>query len=457
VCQPAARDVSSGPGNLQQHRCIALLYGIPLLNLFTFCSGPLASDKAQIAKAGGKFTLYQAIILYRKFKADHFFNGYNFVQGKPVLITGERGRVENIVEEADAGDGIETLEGTLTPGFINAHCHLELSHLRGLLPSGTGLIDFVQQVMSRRNNYNELKEAAMVAADIELFNGGVVAVGDICNTADSISAKNKSSLYWHNFIEVSGFTESAAAKRLDDMTVVLAAFNDAGLGANTSFSPHAPYSVSGKLFKLLNDATAGQLVTIHNQESRAENELYQQGTGTFLDLYRHFGIDYSAFVPSGESSFKTWLPLFNKRQSVISVHNTFTDTTDLQLLKGRMPPRKLPVHFCICIRANQFIEQADPPIELLRQHHCNLVLGTDSYASNWSLSILDEIKTILRATKGAVPEVELLQWATINGARALRADASFGSFEKGKIPGVVLIQNPQGSIISEASTVQRLL
>jgi imidazolonepropionase-like amidohydrolase len=81
-----------------------------------------------------------------------------------------------------------------------------------------------------------------------------------------------------------------------------------------------------------------------------------------------------------------------------------------------------------------------PPIDMFRDNGCTMVLGTDSLASNWSLNILDEIKTIQKHHP-SIPLEEMLQWATINGARALAMDNQLGSFEKGKKPGVVLIED----------------
>ncbi|RYF81051.1 MAG: hypothetical protein EON98_12840, partial [Chitinophagaceae bacterium] len=94
--------------------------------------------------------------------------------------------------------------------------------------------------------------------------------------------------------------------------------------------------------------------------------------------------------------------------------------------------------FCLCVNANQYIEGVMPPVELFRKNGCRIVLGTDSLASNWSLSILDEMKTI-RKHFPAIPLEEMLQWATINGANALGFDETLGSFENGKRPGVILL------------------
>ncbi|MBC7423579.1 MAG: hypothetical protein H7334_09025, partial [Ferruginibacter sp.] len=118
-----------------------------------------------LSKAGGKFTLYQPIILYRKFTADHIFTGHQLLDSNFVLITTAQGEVVSIVAKNDAGDDIEFLEGMLSPGFINAHCHLELSHLKNVIPAGTGLVQFVQQVITKRSPLDEAKLLAMHAAE----------------------------------------------------------------------------------------------------------------------------------------------------------------------------------------------------------------------------------------------------------------------------------------------------
>lgn len=381
--------------------------------------------------------------MYRKYKPSSIFNGTQILPAGQVLICKKDGTIETILPEADAGDDILPLDGILSPGFVNAHCHIELSHFKGLIPEHTGLVNFVQQVMSRRNEKNgEEKLVAMQAAQDELFENGTVAIGDICNTTDSIALKQNSPLKWHNFIEVTGFVDAAAKKRLEDTEDILRQFVTNQKSRTTddrrpmtagqvTLSPHAPYSVSRTLFQLLNEKTAGQLITIHNQEAAAENELYKTKTGGFLELYKNFGIDISGFELTGKTSLQSWFPYFNGDQRIITVHNSFLSQEDIDMSKSS-------VDFCICINANLYIENVLPPVELLMNNNCRIVLGTDSYASNHRLNIMAEINTIQQH----FPQISLetiLQWATLNGAKALGMEEALGSFEKGKKPGLVLI------------------
>jgi len=374
-----------------------------------------------------------------------------------VLITDGSGVIIDLVNIEEAGDGIEEFKGIISPGFVNAHCHLELSHLKGRIPENTGLVEFVQQVMNNRSKGNEQQLEAMEQADSKMYHSGIVAVGDICNSTDSIAVKKSSKILWHNFIEVSGFVGETANARLEAMKLVSEQFKNELPFQPKTLSPHAPYSVSKKLFHLLNEQTEAQLITIHNQESAAEDELYLAKQGGFLDLYNNFEIDISSFEPTGKSSVQSWLPYFNKQQSILSVHNTYTSESDIDFLIKYSEKHSSLFSYCICINANNYIEQKNPPIEMLMNSDCNVVIGTDSLASNHQLNILEELKTIQLSNNPIFPLSTLLKWATINGAKALQLDSLVGSFEKGKKPGVVLIENIQQFQLNQQSSARRIV
>ena len=353
-----------------------------------------------------------------------------------VLVLKKDGTVEDLIALADAGEDIELMNGIVSPGFINCHCHIELSHLKGLIPEKTGLIGFIGEIMkSRQADAKVIATAAAVAIE-KMMNNGIVAVGDICNNTHSITAKQATALYFHNFIEVSGFPDSVAEKRLEYMKNVLLEFENAGL--KSSLVPHAPYSVSSKLLSMIQRYNSGKPLTIHNQEASEENELFMTGTGGFIEFYRQFSIATDGFSPSGKSSWQTLLPSFSASNPLIMVHNVHTtaDDIDQSLLHYREYPENL--FLCLCPNANEYIGGQLPDINLLRKKGLQLVLGTDSLASNHQLDLLAEINTIQRH----YPEIsieEMLLWATSNGAKALGVQDRFGSFEKGKKPGVVII------------------
>jgi len=125
---------------------------------------------------------------YRKLKADYLFDGFEMYLDS-VLICLQDGTIEAIVDEKQAGDDLEKFSGIICPGFINCHCHLELSHLKGLIPEKQGLVNFVLSVVNSRNQPEELKQEAIRSAESEMLEAGIVAVGDICNTSDTLVLK----------------------------------------------------------------------------------------------------------------------------------------------------------------------------------------------------------------------------------------------------------------------------
>ncbi len=402
---------------------------------------------------GGKFTLYQSIILYRKFKGDQVFSGDEFLQGNMVLITSEAGEIVDLVDEVDAGENVETFEGILTPGLINCHCHLELSHLKGFIPKKTGLVDFVFKIVTERHFAEATILSAIEAAEKEMTRNGIVAVGDICNNGLTISQKTKGNLLYRNFIEASGFPPPVSEQRLQRSIDFFNAYH-AALPFN-SIVPHAPYSVSPELFQLINDLPGNDILTIHNQEIAAENELFQNKEGDFLRMYQKMNIDISFFKPSGKTSIQTYLPYLNKLRSLILVHNVYTSEEDIRFANSQLTTQHSQLFYCLCPNANLYISNELPDVDKFIKHNCNIVLGTDSLASNDQLSILEEIKKIKKNFPGIELET-MLKWATINGAKALGCEKNYGSFEKGKKPGVVLIRSVDGTNLDD-STAERIL
>jgi cytosine/adenosine deaminase-related metal-dependent hydrolase len=382
---------------------------------------------------------------YQKFVADQLFDGYNLLNDQHVLITTEDGRFANIVDILDAGDDVQSFRGILSPGFINCHCHLELSHMKGLIGEGTGLAEFVLQVVTQRHFPEEQILVAIQNAEDEMVKNGIVAVGDICNNTLTLPQKIKGHIRYHNFVEASGFNPEIAPARFERSLSFFNEYSQHFPPQSNSIVPHAPYSVSDELWEMIIHFPVNQLMTIHNQETVAENEWFIDKKGDFVDFYRKMNIDASFFQPSGKSSLQSCLLKFLKNQRLILVHNVHTSEEDLVFARasGRQ------IHWCFCPNANRYIGGQLPAIDLFIEEGAGVVLGTDSLASNHQLSILEEIKTIRRYFPGIAID-QLLRWATLNGARALQMDKLLGSFEPGKQPGVLLCEN-------DLSSVRRLL
>ncbi|MBK8952055.1 MAG: amidohydrolase family protein [Chitinophagaceae bacterium] len=293
---------------------------------------------------------------------------------------------------------------------------------------------------NKRDFSPEIIQQEIIKAEQEMYKNGIVAVGDIGNTADTAGVKRHSNIHWQNFVEVLSFTDEKAEGRIKHYQEVLSMMTDDRGPVNqqrASLVPHAPYSISPKTFQLINQLTGNQIISIHNQEHPAEDELYKTGGGEYLRLFKVFGIEKSPFPVTGKSSIRSVLPYFNNSQTILLVHNTFMPEEDIVWANEYAVANGLKLVYCLCINANLYIENKVPPVDLFMKHNCHIVLGTDSYSSNWQLSIAAELAEVSRFQ--TVSPQQALQWATLNGAKALGWDDELGSFEKGKKPGVVLL------------------
>jgi len=330
--------------------------------------------------------------------------------------------------------------------------------MKGLIPEKTGLVDFVFKVVTQRHHSEEQILDAIDKAEKEMLNNGIVAVGDICNNNLTIHQKKKGNLAYYNFIEASGWLPAISQLRFERAKILYEDFTKMSFEENKELSnirastlnsklqtpncsivPHAPYSVSQGLWKEIQPYFEKKVTSIHNQETAFEDEFFLHGSGDFQRMYRLMNIDNSHHQPTNKSSLQSYFDKLSGAENAILVHNTFTKQEDFNYIKQPQTTNHKPqTFFCLCVNANKYIENALPPIELFRKNDSAIVLGTDSLASNWSLNILDEIKTI-RSNFPSIALEEILKWATSNGARALQMNDRLGSFEKGKKPGVVLV------------------
>ncbi|HVW12929.1 MAG TPA: amidohydrolase family protein [Mucilaginibacter sp.] len=389
----------------------------------------------------------------KSFRADYVFPIYADPIKNGIVTVDDDGKIVAVTDSQVAASKygpVETLQGVICPGFINTHCHLELSHLKDKIPAKTGLINFIKDVQqSREASDTEILEAAG-KADREMFDNGIVAVGDICNSNISIAVKNVSKLYYHSFVETFSFQPDKAQQAFDR---ALALLNEIKPRPG-SITPHAPYSVSKELFRLIKRycETGDNLVSMHNQESDEENKFFRYRLGGFIDLYKHFGIDISYFKSQARNSLQSVIPLLTDKQDILLVHNTCTNLKDIYFIK-RFDRR---IHFCFCPGANLYIENKLPKIELFVDQGFNITLGTDSLASNTKLCILNEMR-LIQEKFPAINTRTLLEWATVNGARFLGIADEKGTIEAGKTPGLNLLTGLDGLRLTPDTRVRRLV
>ena len=395
----------------------------------------------------------------RKIAATYIFTGNQPPLKNGIVTVDDNGTILKIENQTTISEqhGLEFYSGILTPGFVNAHCHLELSQLEGKIEEQTGIGGFVGKINQLRNNDFGDIEKIMHTADRKMWAAGISAVGDISNSIISAETKLNSKIYYHTFIESFGFHPSRAEKAYDYACFLEEFF--AGHQMPCSVTPHAPYSVSALLFEKISTHVGAKksIVSMHNQESKGETEFFASGSGEIAShIAENLGIDISHWQPTGQSSLVSVLKYLPANNPLLLVHNTFTAQADIDVLLQQRSDEN--TFLVLCPNSNLYIENQLPPVELFRQNKLPICLGTDSLASNHQLSVLEEMKTLQRNFAGIQLE-ELVQWACLNGAKALGVESVFGSFEVGKKPGVNLISGIdfKNMKLTEESRVKRLI
>ena len=249
--------------------------------------------------------------MYHKFQSTQLYTGTELSQDQLVLITTKDGTIEGIIGIEDAGDDIQSFDGIITPGFVNAHCHLELSHMKDMIPAHVGLQEFVKQIVSLRKVEPDAIQEAIVAAEKEMMANGIVAVGDISNTLDTLTQKAKHNLAYYTFVELYDLDPTRTNDKIIAGLAIQKAFEENCIRA--SLVPHAPYSVTNNLWKLLSTHFGSHTISMHNQETADENEFFKNKTGSFLGMYERTKVSLDFFESTGLSSLQSVLPIFKNK------------------------------------------------------------------------------------------------------------------------------------------------
>jgi len=371
-------------------------------------------------------------------------NGYLYIEDDGTII-----HLSHVAPITDHFE-VEVYEGIVCPGFVNTHCHLELSHMKGLMPEATGLSKFVSHIPQSRKECTLDPAQSMKDGDQEMCDAGIVAVGDISNTTDTLEVKTGSLIKYHSFVELFGLDKSKADCLLADGLKILEKYKSFGLSA--SLAPHAPYSLSPQLLKGIYSNSKDRLLSIHHQETPSENELFLESKGELANLFGGKGLDISSQMGFGKNSSQySLLQYLPKEQKVLLVHNTCSEATDIDQIETYFTN----AYWCTCPKANWYIERRLPNYDLWREKNLKITIGTDSLASNDTLSVLEELK-LIQKNYPHIPTDELLAWACKNGAEFFAYD-KLGSFKPGNKPGVILIENVEGLLLTKASKIKLLL
>ena len=293
------------------------------------------------------------------------------------------------VGQCEAGE--EVMPGAIVPGFVNAHCHVELSHLHKKFRKGTGMAGFIDQINELRDwAGREVKQQLVQEWMDKMWNDGVSAMADISNDDSSFDVKKSHKMYTRTFLEVFGSEPEMCEGVMNDVTALKAVADEAGIDAAPT--PHSCYTMSPQLLSA--SAAAGLesgYLSYHSQESQEEEDLLISGSGAMYENRKRSGM--STPPVTGESSLKYFLDRLADvkpapyDENILLVHNVCLQQSDIDAVKQTMNN----AYFAICPLSNIFIHNALPPIDLMRKNGLAIALGTDSLSSNDDLDVMKEL------------------------------------------------------------------
>jgi len=344
---------------------------------------------------------------------------------------------------ADHGDAV------LLPALVNAHTHLELSALAGQIPEGLDFGEWLGETATQAAALTDAAAApAIDAAIAALVDTGTGLIGEVTGTGRAVAALARSPLAARVFHEVLAFDPRAAEPALAAARERLAAgeaLSPSGAGRlRHSLAPHAPYTVSMRLLRLIRGVNGqdARPTTIHLAESPAESEFFATGAGPLAELKRRFGTTVSGWEAPGESPvvYLARLGWFEAPQ--LAVHLTQLSTRDVEILR-----RAPAVTACLCPRSNRALGAGRAPASALAAAGIPLALGTDSLASAASLSLFDEVAAA--AADYNLEPGDLIAAATRGGARALGFGAELGALAPGYRARMIMVAAPPGVALGD--------
>jgi len=326
------------------------------------------------------------------------------------------------------------------PALVNAHVHLELSWLRGLVPRAERFTDWVPAMLERRMAAapdEAAIETAIHTAIAEIRASGTGLVGDVSNSLVTVDPLRRSALDGVVFHEVLRLAADAADDVLD---MALRAQEAHGVTGRfpVSLAPHAPYSVSPRLFQGLRAAQARTPFlpsSVHVAESAEEVELIATGTGPWRALLERLGAWDPAWTPPACSPVRYLDQMRVLDARLLAVHAVRCNDEDLDVMRAR------GTTVVTCPRSNRYVGAGDPPAARFFTSGVAVALGTDSLASNDDLNLFSELAALRRLAPD-VAAATLLESATLVGARALGLETTAGTIEPGRQARLIAVALP---------------
>ena len=327
----------------------------------------------------------------------------------------------------------------ILPALVNAHTHLELSYMRGLVPPAASFDTWVRGLLSLRGTYPDPFAPDIIhaagAAIVEARAAGTGVIGDISNTLATPRLLSDARMPAHVFHEVLGFNSADPGALVNAARTRVEGLDVSDGFVRVSVTPHAPYSVSPALFMAIAEHAPAGLTSIHLGESPEEIHFLNHGGGPIQAALQSLGVWNPGWTPPrcGPVEYIDKFGLLSER--LLAVHGVRLSYRELAQLTAA------GATLVTCPRSNHWVGGGDPPVERFYASGVRVAIGTDSLASVEDLNVFAEMAAIRRLSSD-VPARAILESATRIGAEALGFGSEFGTIEPGKRAALLAVRVP---------------
>ena len=346
-------------------------------------------------------------------------NGAVAVSGNQIADVGKFDQIR----ARNAGEIVDLGEQALLPGLINAHCHLDYTCLRGKIPPQKSFADWIRAINAEKAKFSPADYLASINdgfAEAKRF--GTTTIANLTAFPDLVPKISAPIRTWW-FAELIDVRAPERSNEIVDLAI-----GSLKSAPNWGLAPHALFTASKNLYSHCEEVARREdiLLTTHLAESLEEMEMFRDASGPLYEFLKSIGRDMS------DCGRQTPLELFLGAPGgralphwIVSHLNELTES-DFDLLE-RSERRFHVVH---SPRSHDYFNHSRFRFEKLRALGFNICLGTDSLASNDSLSLFDEMRAFRRSEPGISPD-KILKMVTVNPARALRQENTLGRIRRG--------------------------
>ena len=348
------------------------------------------------------------------------------IEGDTIVAVGKTADVR----AAQAGEVRDLGERALAPGLINAHCHLDYTRLHDEVEWRGSFTEWLIELVAAKQLHPEKEYLGGIQMGLDMLTRtGTTTVVNIESFPEFIDQVPPSPLRVWWCLELIDFNRPEGPREVATQALEFIAAHSNPRGG-FGFCPHAPYTVTAELYQLCGRyAHARNIpVTTHLAESQEEDDMFRRGTGQMYDYFLRLGRNMSDCKRVGPTQLMAEIGVLGP--NCLAAHANYLTTPDLIRLQ------QTGTHVVHCPKSHRFFGRSMAPLNAWKEHGVNVCLGTDSMASNDTLSMLEEMQTLGHVFPRMSAE-ELLTLATVNGARALNLHEKLGRIVVGARADVI--------------------